>query len=283
MNLNGELTTPAVLLRTRALGEADLIVVLLSPILGKIHAAARNARRSRRRFPSGLTGGACGEAVVARGRGSLLRLHGFVGTLDGSLAGSSLETFASVAYVCELIDQLVLEQEPDPRLFEHLSQTIGAVLTSGTNWPLILRRFELGLLDCLGLLPTLDCCCVCGDPLDLSLESVAFDEGRGGCLCQNHAGSSAVMTTEAVVLARELVGLPWATGSDEPPARPSHLAVDATPPAVRRALRDLSFHPLRRHLTRPLRSLAFFSQLSAASARAQGHGDVGRSEESTPE
>lgn len=243
-------TSPAVVLRTRALGEADLLVVLLTPEHGKVEAAARGARNSKRRFPGGLPSGLRGLASVTRGRGSLPRLDRFEATVDHSPVGRDLDRFAYVAYLCELTDTLVLGRHPDALVFAALCTALEAVV-GGTPRPGELRRYELALLRGLGLLPALEVCCACGEPVEVeSAQTVAFDAERGGVLCLAHERGAPRLPAEVVTAAQRL-----ALGED-----PSLL--ETAPPQVRRALRDLTQSALRAHLRRPLQSLGFFAALA---------------------
>jgi DNA repair protein RecO (recombination protein O) len=267
----------AVVLRSVPLGEADLLVVLLCRGRGKTHTAARNARRSTRRFAGGLASGARGRATMARGRGQLARLDGFVSIRNHMSVGRDLTRLGYVAYLCELTDELVLEGEPDDRLFALLWTTLEHVV-EGEPRPVVLRRFELGLLRGLGLLPALERCCVCGDPVLEVCRSaeVAFDDTRGGVLCRAHAGGAGTVSREivetAVRLARDdgAVTGTWNGPADlEPPAtdaRVAHDVLDEATVAVRKGLRELTLGVLRQHLRRPLRSASFFASL------AQGDG-----------
>lgn len=235
----------AIVLRTRPLGDADLVAVLLTAG-GKVEAAASQARSSKRRFPGGLTVGMRGEATLSRGRGALLRLGAFEAEAGHAVIGQDLARFAYVAYVCELTDELVPHREEDPRLFAEVERTLVA-LCAGAPQAAELRRFELGLLDALGLLPALDRCCVCGDALEGPLR--AFDGGRGGGLCGAHGRGAPTVAAEVLALAGALA---------------ERGAVDeaiAAAPGVRRALRDLCVGLVRAHLRRPLRSQAFLAQL----------------------
>lgn len=252
-------------LGTRPLGEADLLVVLLTPGGGKIRAAARNARRSRRRFAGGLPGGALGEATLARGRGSLRRLEAFTLLRDPAVLGRDLERFAYVAYLCELTDALVHEPEPDPELFAGLAEAIESVLDGGSR-PATLRRYELRLLRTLGLAPAFETCCVCGTPVLGEAASargtVRFDAARGGALCPAHAGDAAFIPIEVMTLTCALL---------DAPAEEAGAVGDCLETAdreTRRTLRDLTATLVRGHLRRPLRSLEFFAKL--------GGGDTGR-------
>lgn len=240
-------SSPAVVLRTRPLGEADLVVVLLTPE-GKVDAAAARARNSRRRFSGGLGPGMRGVAAIARGRGALLRLESFEPTADHAAVGADLTRFAYVAYLCELTDELVLARHPDPELFAALCEGLERVI-AGTPRAVHLRQYELALLRCLGFLPALDDCCVCGSPIAAAGGTVAFDGPRGGLLCLQHDRGAPRLPEAAAAAIRHL-----ADGGDPAP-------IEAAPPAVRKALRDALQAIVRSHLRRPLHSQAFFAAL----------------------
>ncbi|MBL4683127.1 MAG: DNA repair protein RecO, partial [Nannocystaceae bacterium] len=266
---------PAVVLGTRPLGEADLLVVLLTPEHGKVRAAARHARRSKRRFAGGLTGGAVGQAQLVRRPGSLWRLDGFTPLVDHGAIGRDLTRFAYVAYLCEVTDVLLVEPEADPRLFAALTVALAQTVGQPPD-PGVLRWYELALLSALGLLPALSDCAVCGEPVlsevALSRDSVRFDPRRGGVLCTVHGAGLAhrvgpgndrgpellLRSARVVAAAAELhvAAEPprWNdTGATAPSTAPSTV--------VRRGLRDLLRDVLRLHLRRPLRALEFFAHL----------------------
>lgn len=251
-----EVLTPAVVLRTRELRESDLIVVALTPGRGKLDCVARGARKSRRRFPGGLPNGARGEAGIEPSRGSLWVLTSFTPTVDHGVLGRSLELFAYVAYLCELCDQLIDGSTADPAAFAHLCEAIESATTLAE--PMLLRRFELGLLDALGLLPALEQCSVCGAAAHVTDEGVALSRERGGVLCLAHARAARRLPVAAVELAVMLL-------HGEPEARvAAYTQADAS---TRRVLRDLCREWIYPHLRSPLRSLAFFAQLGGAGKR----------------
>lgn len=250
--MSTELSTPAVVLRTRPLREADLIVILLTPGRGKIDCIARGARRSRKRFPGGLPVGARGEAQLGSfNRGSLVPLAGFAPTADHSQLGRSLELFAYVAYLCELTEQLVGEAIPDPTIFARLCEAIAAAMDA--TRPDLLRRYELGLLDELGFLPALDRCSVCGSPVDEQESGVAFSHERGGALCLAHSRMVRRVPAAALRLAIALL--------DADPSAAA-AAYQETDKDTRRALRDLCRQSIGPHLHGPLHSLGFFAQIA---------------------
>lgn len=253
-----EISTPAVVLRTQALRESDLIVVLLTPGRGKIDCIARGARRSRKRFPGGLPIGARGEVGLDRARGSLAVLLSFTPSFDHSGLGRDLEAFAYVAYLCELSDQLVGGSAADPTTFGRLCEAIEHAMTwaggEAVQKPALLRRYELGLLDSLGLLPALEHCSVCGAPADTSEDGVAFSLSRGGVACLAHASGERRRPAPVLDLATTLLH------ADPNTRERAYAQADH---AIRRGLRDLCRELIQPHLRAPLRSLGFFAQIAA--------------------
>jgi DNA repair protein RecO (recombination protein O) len=254
-------TSPAIVLRTRPLGESDLLVVLLTPEHGKVEAAARGARNSKRRFPGGLPSGLRGLATITRGRGTLARLERFEASVDHSPVGRDLDRFAYVAYLCELSDELVLGRHPDPLVFAALCTALEAVI-GGAPRPVQLRRYELALLAGLGLLPALVDCCACGEPVPREAgDLVAFDAGRGGVLCLVHGRGALRLPAAVVAAAQRLV-----QGENLGP-------LEDAPIEERRALRDLTLAALKAHLRRPLQSLGFFAALARPLSPSPGAGE----------
>ncbi|MFZ6183020.1 DNA repair protein RecO [Nannocystis pusilla] len=240
-------STPAVILRTRPLGEADLIAIVLTPEQGKLETAAARARNSKKRFAGGLSPGMRGVAAVARGRGALLRLESFDATAAHAPVGADLTRFAYVAYLCELTDELVLARHPDPELFAALCLALEQVI-GGAPQALHLRQYELALLRCLGLSPALTSCCVCGSEVG-GEDSAAFDGPRGGVLCLEHERGAPRLPTAALAAIQHLEA-----GGD-----PAALA--SAPAGLRRAVRDAIQSIVRSHLRRPLHAQAFFAAL----------------------
>ncbi|MBK6916822.1 MAG: DNA repair protein RecO [Deltaproteobacteria bacterium] len=259
----------AVLLRALPLGEADLVVVLLTERHGKVRAAARSARRSRRRFAGGLSTGALGRVELHRGRAALWRLDGFVPELDHAALGRDLDRFAFVSYLCELTDALLDEQHAEPEIFEVLAATLTRLVPSvlqgpatGAPDPIELRRYELALLLQLGHAPSFDACCVCGDPV--AGAAIPFDAARGGALCELHGRGAPIEPGEVLAAAVAL-----GQGAELAPLSP----------ISRRRLRDLVSAQLRAHLRQPLRSVELFTQLAAVTqGDAPGRAGAGRVE-----
>jgi DNA repair protein RecO (recombination protein O) len=171
----------ALVLRTVDYGDSDRVVTLLSRERGKVSAFARGARASRRRF-----GGALEPFTLLRVEGkerpggglvSLESAH--VERAFGGIRGD-LARIACASYAAELSRELVREGEPHDELFALLVEYL-ARLDAAAAQPSALRAFELGALAAAGLMPRLDACARCGEPL-ATAAALPFDPGQGGVL-----------------------------------------------------------------------------------------------------
>lgn len=159
------------LLRTHALGEADLILTLLAEEHGGVRAVARSARRSRRRF-----GGALEPLTRLRvswsekeGR-ELHRIETIETVRSYAPMQSEPAMQAACAVLAEVAEVYSRDGHPDARAFRLLGACLDALEAGGEPWPVI-RYFEWWTLRLHGLLPDLAACARCG---------AALDGGRGG-------------------------------------------------------------------------------------------------------
>ena len=186
-------TGEAMILLTRPVGEADLVVVFLSETEGKLAGSARSARRSRRRFGGGLDPLTRGRAtwVEAEGR-ELVRLESFDVTVSFAGRQKELPWFYLFAYMAEVADTFARDRQADPRFYRLLRAAADA--SEGGSAPGTVRRwFELWTLRLQGLLPALDECAGCGRETRESGARVA--PSVGDALCEVCASGSAAGET----------------------------------------------------------------------------------------
>lgn len=172
----------AVVLRTWKLGEADLIVNLLTHGKGKIRAVAKGARKPQGRMAGRVDPGAHIAVQLYEGR----ELH----TLTQV---DLIETFASTRldldrvgdlYVMlEAVDRLAVDHAPEPRIY---SMLVGALRSLEEKRSVhLVAAFLLRLLDQDGALPALHLCTSCGEEDTLGHPLVALDVTFGGMVCSN--------------------------------------------------------------------------------------------------
>jgi DNA repair protein RecO (recombination protein O) len=140
----------AYVLHRRRYRETSLIVDLLTAERGRVGAVARGVLRTAARGGTRLEPGSR-LLVTLRGRGELLTLAQADGEGGPLLAGAHLY---ALFYVNELVLKLTAAHDPNARLFGVYEDTLEALTRAAPLEP-TLRRYELGLLDALGL--GLDC------------------------------------------------------------------------------------------------------------------------------
>ena len=234
----------AVVLRTYKLGEADRIVVLATAGHGKVRAVAKGVRKTSSRFGSRLEPLSHVALQLYEGR-----------NLDTITQAESIDTFRTIREdldrygsamgALEVIDQLSMEGEVDPRRFAML---VGVLRTIAENDnPLVVPAFFLKVLAHEGFRPEVDVCVSCGSDGAL----VAMDLLAGGMLCPSCRQGRAV-SAEALRLLRAVLGGGLASVLAEEPspavAEVAALATEAVEHHIERRLRTpglLERHALR--------------------------------------
>jgi DNA repair protein RecO (recombination protein O) len=252
-------------LSTRPLGEADLLVTLLTSGEGKLRAVARSAKRSRRRFGAALEPLTKVRAAWSETEGrELARLESCDILKSYVQAQKDLGRFYLFAYVAEVADVFSREREPDQRFF----RLVGALLDAsagGAIPPRAARRyFDLWTLRLQGLLPELTSCSRCGaDPSGRRDPGPVVDLSEGVLLC---GGCSEGARNEWVRLSvSSLVAVRLAMR--RPPAECSHLegareSQDGRRPAGLTSIDELARRALMRFTERPFRTLQYVTEYS---------------------
>ena len=171
--------TEAIIIKKTKLGEADRIFTLYTPHLGKIQAFAKGVRRPKSKMAGHLELLTHSQVSLARGR----NLDTLIGsqTINSFLPlKSDLWLSACALYATELVNQFTADHVENRPLFQLLLKTLHLLCQTGGN-ELVLRYFELHLLDEVGYRPELGHCVSCRRPLPLTAHS--FCPGAGGMLC----------------------------------------------------------------------------------------------------
>ncbi|MDQ2865094.1 MAG: DNA repair protein RecO [Candidatus Eremiobacteraeota bacterium] len=172
--------TRGIVLRARALGEADRIITMFSDERGKVSAVAKGVRRAKSHFAGRLEFGNECQFTMHQGR-----------SLDVIVTAEIVrapwerlvdpQRFLVASLVAELIEAF---SEPDlalPDVYRLLSRVLTAIAVSEAPQTLV-PRFCLQLLSALGLEPPADACVRCSEPLG---ELHAWcDPDSGGFICE---------------------------------------------------------------------------------------------------
>lgn len=166
-----------IVLRSYPFGEADRVVVLLSPNTGKMRTVAKGVRKTKSRFGGRLEPFTHVDLILYEGRNldtitQVAVLEPFPrlrGDLDAVIAAGTM---------VEAVDAVAQEEESSIRLFLLLQRGLKALETGERSQDLI-TSFLLKLADVVGVAPSLVQCASCGHYQDLH----RFSFGGGGAVC----------------------------------------------------------------------------------------------------
>ncbi len=168
-----------IVLRGYPFGDADRVVVILSPNHGKLRTVAKGVRKTKSRF-----GG---------------RLEPFTHVELGLYEGRNLDTITSVSVIeafprlrddldrvvkggtmLEAADAIAVEGEGSHRMFLLLQRGLRA-LNAGNDHPDLVASFLLKAAEVVGVAPSLRQCASCGAPG----QHARFSFPAGGALCSS--------------------------------------------------------------------------------------------------
>ncbi len=173
--------TEAIVLRSMDLGEADRVLTVLTPRLGKLKVIAKGVRRPRSRIGGGLQPFSDVQLVLAVGRTWDVVTSS---SLEDPHLGlrNDLHSTAAAWYVVELTDRFCEGAADSHDAFRLLAQALSA-LDAGDEVAreVVARWFELALLDAMGFRPELTRCLECGARIEP--DGNAYSASGGGVLC----------------------------------------------------------------------------------------------------
>jgi len=167
-----------VVLRSYPFGEADRVVILLSPRRGKLRTVARGVRRVRSRLRGRLEPFCRVELVLYRGRELDLITSVTVREFHPQLR-SDLDRLLSASLMVNAVDAVAQPEQSSRSLYELLTRSL-RVLTTAGDIPGLTTAFLLHLADVLGVALALDRCASCGGGRDLA----RFSFEGGGVICR---------------------------------------------------------------------------------------------------
>jgi len=166
-----------IVLRSYPFGEADRVVVLLSPNNGKIRTVAKGVRKTKSRFGGRLEPFTHVDLVLYEGRN--LDTITQVAMLEPfPKLRNDLDAVVAAGTMVEAADAVAQEEESSIRLFLLLQRGLKALETGRVSQDLI-TSFLLKLADVVGVAPSLVQCASCGRYEDLH----RFSFGGGGAIC----------------------------------------------------------------------------------------------------
>jgi len=198
-----EYNTEAIVIRKTRLGEADSILTFFTPHLGKIQGFAKSLRKPKSKMAGHLELLTCSTVALSRGR-----------NLDTITGAQTVEAFLPLKsdlwltscglYVAELVNQFTAEHQENHPLYQLALETLRR-LCQEPDKALVLRYFELHLLESAGYRPQLRECVACHKALEPAANS--FSAAAGGLLCPACAPASQSFSYPLSVNAQKVLRL----------------------------------------------------------------------------
>ena len=170
----------AVVLRHNDYGEADRFLTLYTRQQGKLRALAKGARKVTSRKAGHLEPFTHVALQLAKGRD--LPIITQAETIQSHLPlRNDLMLTGHASYVLELLDRFTYEDATEnPPIFRLLTETLSRLASKSDPW-LVIRYYEMRLLDFLGFRPQLVECVNCRS--EIMAEDQFFSFGAGGVIC----------------------------------------------------------------------------------------------------
>lgn len=166
-----------IVLRSYPFGDADRVVVLLSPNHGKIRTVAKGVRKTKSRFGGRLEPFTHVDLVLYEGRN--LDTITQVAVLEPfPRLRENLDSVVAAGTMVEAADAVAQEDEASIRLFLLLQRGLKA-LEMGERSQDLITAFLLKLAEVVGVAPSLSNCASCGRFENLH----RFSFGGGGSIC----------------------------------------------------------------------------------------------------
>lgn len=170
----------AVVLRHSDYGEADRLLTLYTRELGKTRALAKGARKIASRKAGHIEPFTHVKLQLAKGRDMLIVTQADTVEAYQPLRDDLILT-SHASYVIELLDRFTYQDETENSvIFRLLTETLARLASKADPW-LIIRYYEMRLLDHLGFRPQLFECANCRR--EILAEDQFFSYSAGGVIC----------------------------------------------------------------------------------------------------
>jgi len=204
--------TRGLVLRTHKLGEADRIIVLLTPEHGQVRAVAKGVRRTSSKMGATLEPFMLVDAQLVRGRSLDIITQAQLRHPYGQALSLDYARYTSASAMAETAERLTeADTESAAPQFRLLHGAMAAMSRGGQDPGLLLDSYLLRALATAGWAPSFTDCVRCG----ASGPHTAVNIPLGGVVCADcrPAGSNSPAPETVALLAALLTG-DWDTAHD---------------------------------------------------------------------
>ncbi|MFN2145463.1 MAG: DNA repair protein RecO [Anaerolineales bacterium] len=167
----------SIILKHQDYGEADRLVTIFTRQKGKLKTIAKGVRKVRSQKGGHLEPFTHASLLLATGRTWYIVSQAEAKDIYPHLT-KDLEVLGYASYLVELVDRFTFEEEENPPIFNLLRNSLSRLDAGEYPAPLVVRYFEIRLLDLLGFRPELKNCVVTGE--EIQPENQYFSAALGG-------------------------------------------------------------------------------------------------------
>jgi len=175
--------TRGVIIRSQRWGDADRIITVYSPNLGKIRGVARGARRMKTRFGGVLEPFGLVELTLFQKTPEAL---GQISQIDlvanFSAIRENLTVMTAAARMVRMVEAITVDRDPNYEMFVALVHGLES-LSPETDVALTTLLFQIHILGHTGFRPQLDSCAECGQSARYHALQW-FSPRLGGMVCE---------------------------------------------------------------------------------------------------
>ncbi|HGE73078.1 TPA: DNA repair protein RecO [Candidatus Poribacteria bacterium] len=199
----------AIVIGHYSLGEADKIIVFFTRDYGKVRAVARGAKRLKNRLSGRTEIFTYGDLIYFERVGKDLHTINSFDIIESfQKIKEDLLKMAYCSYIADLIQHVTPESEPDPDTFDLMLSAM-YLIESTADAEMVVRAFEIRLLERIGLNPRLDSCIICSG--EINDNTPKFSIQSGGVICGKCAklGHHAFnISYESLEIMRKMANIP---------------------------------------------------------------------------
>ena len=171
--------TKGVIIKVQDYKENDKLLWMYTEELGKVTCIAKGAKRSKSQLLSVTLPLCVGEYLLFKGKNLYNLQEGkIINSFQGLL--NNLEKLTYSSYLCELIDICVENDEVNSALFKEFMICLYLLSTDALDYDLLVRAFELRLLEATGYNLELDRCCICKKKISVA-DYISLSHYGGVC------------------------------------------------------------------------------------------------------
>lgn len=174
------INTQGIVLKSVSYKENDLILTIFSRKLGKISVIARGAKRSKSSLLSSSQIFSYSNFTLKK-EGNMYRITQSEIIKSFYNLSYNFEAFSYATYILKLIDNFMIDNQPNNRLFVLLAQSLYLFSEENIDMEYVTLCFELKFLDYIGFRPIVNTCVSC---YNSDFKNPVFNIYEGGILCE---------------------------------------------------------------------------------------------------